>query len=134
MGRKNKRKEETGKEETVKGREGGRRVERKEGRKGRGLEGRREIMKVGGKKGREEGRKEERREGWQKKERRMGRKNKRKKGKREKMDERQKSPLSLSNNTRNRMFAHKSSTVNTLHGLPTGFLKNSPPIFCVARS
>jgi len=44
---------------------------------------------------------------------------------------------SLSNNiclnTINGMFTHKMSTVNTLHSLPTGFLKNSPPIFCVAR-
>jgi hypothetical protein len=71
----------------------------------------------------------------------MGRKNKRKKGKREEGKERKNEQKtensSLSNNiclnTTNGMFPHKMGTVNTLHGLPIGFLKNSPPIFCVAR-
>jgi hypothetical protein len=74
----------------------------------------------------------------------MGRKNKRKEGgkerrkkvKREKINERQKSLLSQKNiclNTINGMFPHKMSTVNTVHGLPMGFLKSSLPIFCEAR-
>ena len=66
----------------------------------------------------------------------------RKKGKKEEGEERKnewKTEISsLSNNiflnTINGMFPHKLSTVNTLHGLPMGFLKNSPPIFCVAMS